>query len=175
MLNVRKATLDDAESFARIAEETFRSTFSAANSVEDMNLHCRRNFGKELQQREISDQNMVTLLCEDQKLLVGFAQLCWQENPSCLSEASLPGEIRRLYVIEDFHGRGVAQILMDASIDKFAKRGSDLAWLGVWESNPRAIAFYRKYNFAEVGEHEFYLGDDPQRDVIMSRLLKTGT
>jgi len=44
-------------------------------------------------------------------------------------------------------------------------------WLGVWEHNPRARAFYRKCGFIDVGEHVFQLGDDPQRDVLMARRL----
>ena len=49
------------------------------------------------------------------------------------------------------------------------QRGSTTAWLGVWEHNPRAIAFYRKWGFTPVGEHCFAVGDDPQRDVILER------
>lgn len=46
--------------------------------------------------------------------------------------------------------------------------GADCIWLGVWEHNPRAIAFYQKYKFKTVGEHIFQMGDDPQRDLIMA-------
>jgi len=49
--------------------------------------------------------------------------------------------------------------------------GSDVAWLGVWERNPKAIAFYRKFAFQEVGEHVFQLGNDAQRDLVMVRTL----
>jgi ribosomal protein S18 acetylase RimI-like enzyme len=52
------------------------------------------------------------------------------------------------------------------------RRRSDVAWLGVWERNARAIAFYRKFGFAEVGEHVFLLGKDPQRDVVMARPVR---
>ena len=58
---------------------------------------------------------------------------------------------------------------MNASIDRIRERGSDLVWLGVWERNPRAISFYRKNGFVEVGSHVFRLGNDPQRDIIMAR------
>lgn len=166
---IRKAVVEDAERLAQVAEETFRVTFSAENSTEDMNIHCQKNFGNELQQAEILDINMVTLLCETNDLVIGFAQLCWQEAPNCLSDAIHPAEIRRLYVVSDFHGKGVAQELMAACIEETANRGSETAWLGVWENNPRAISFYKKLNFSEVGEHKFKLGSDLQRDIIMSR------
>jgi ribosomal protein S18 acetylase RimI-like enzyme len=48
-------------------------------------------------------------------------------------------------------------------------RGSDAVWLGVWEHNPRAISFYRKFGFVEAGEQTFHPGRDPQRDIVMVR------
>jgi ribosomal protein S18 acetylase RimI-like enzyme len=80
-----------------------------------------------------------------------------------------PGEINRIYVAGEWHGKGVAQALMDACLGELRARGSDVAWLGVWEHNPKALAFYRKLGFVERGEHVFALGDDPQRDIVMSR------
>ena len=59
----------------------------------------------------------------------------------------------------------------DAVVDALLERGCDVVWLGVWERNPRAISFYRKVGFAEVGEHVFQLGSDPQRDVVMALTL----
>jgi ribosomal protein S18 acetylase RimI-like enzyme len=42
----------------------------------------------------------------------------------------------------------------------------------VWEHNPKAIAFYRKFGFETVGDHTFMLGLDRQRDIVMA--LKLG-
>ena len=56
---------------------------------------------------------------------------------------------------------------MSACLGKIMQTDTDVVWLGVWEKNPRAIAFYRKFNFKEVGEHVFALGKDMQRDIIM--------
>jgi diamine N-acetyltransferase len=61
---------------------------------------------------------------------------------------------------------------MRSSISALEERGCDVAWLGVWEKNPRAIAFYRKLGFSEVGEHAFQLGTDSHRDVIMALPLE---
>ena len=75
------------------------------------------------------------------------------------------------YVVADWHGRGVAKELMTAALEEMKVRGTDVVWLGVWEKNPRAIAFYQKLGFTEIGEHSFLLGNDLQRDVIMARDL----
>lgn len=170
MAAIREAGPGDARRLAAIAEETFRDTFAAVNTEENMEFHCRSHFGEAIQSREIADPNMVTLLCEQGGSLVGFAQLRWGQPPECVVGAA-PGEIQRLYVVRESHGQGIAHDLMNACLSEMASHASDVAWLGVWEHNPRAIAFYRKFGFREVGEHVFPLGSDLQRDVIMSRGL----
>jgi ribosomal protein S18 acetylase RimI-like enzyme len=171
---IRIATPSDAASLATLAEESFRETFSRMNTVEDMNLHCRTSYSEAIQSAEISDSNMVTLVCEDGGGLVAFAQVRWSKAPACVS-AKNPGEIRRLYAAKPWHGKGTAQDMMESCIKEMTKRESDVVWLGVWERNSRAISFYKKSGFTEVGSHIFPLGTDPQRDIIMVRPIPTGT
>jgi diamine N-acetyltransferase len=170
MPSIRYARPSDAARLAALAEETFRDTFGGVNAVEDMDLHCRTSYGEDIQSAEISDAGMATLLCEEGGDLAAFAQLRWAGAPGCVS-ANSPGEIQRLYVAKPWHGKGVAHDLMAACIREMEGRQSDVVWLGVWERNPRAIAFYRKFGFVEVGDHVFPLGTDPQRDVIMARAV----
>lgn len=60
----------------------------------------------------------------------------------------------------------------DASDDRgAATRGARSLWLGVWEHNPRAVAFYGKYGFRRVGQHTFVLGGDAQTDWLMECTL----
>jgi ribosomal protein S18 acetylase RimI-like enzyme len=82
-----------------------------------------------------------------------------------------PLELKRLYVARAWHGRGVAQALMNAALDAARARSAGTLWLGVWERNPRAVRFYEKYGFARVGEHTFVLGADAQTDWILARPL----
>ena len=86
--------------------------------------------------------------------------------------ARRPAELNRLYVAAAWHGKGVAQALLKDAMKSAKDAGADCLWLGVWEHNPRAIAFYRKCGFEDVGSHHFMLGTDRQRDVIMSLALK---
>jgi len=168
MPTIRKANRGDAEQLSLLAERTFRDTFGAMNTAEDMDLHCRTSYSEMIQVGEISNPNMVTLVSEEEGRLVGFAQLRWAGAPNCVLAKS-PGEIQRLYVVSDWHGKGIAQDLMNACIEELRGHGSDVVWLGVWERNPRAIAFYKKFEFVEVGDHVFPLGSDLQRDIVMAR------
>jgi ribosomal protein S18 acetylase RimI-like enzyme len=167
---IRKATRFDAAPLSRLAESTFRETFAAGNTAENMALHCRASYQEEIQAGEIADPMMVTLLADLEQELLGFAQLRWGSAPPCVA-GNAPGEILRIYVLSDWHGRGIAQALIAACLEELKARGSDVVWLGVWERNPRAIAFYRKIGFVERGEHVFPVGDDPQRDIVMARVI----
>lgn len=166
MPTIRKARSADAKGLSELAEATFKATFDAANTAEHMELHCRSSYGEQIRAAEIADPGMVTLVSEDKSRLIAYAQLRWGKVPDCVS-AKNPGEIQRLYVVEDWHGKGVAQELMKVCIDEIKQHGSDALWLGVWERNPRAISFYKKFGFVEVGDHIFPLGGDPQRDIVM--------
>lgn len=135
-----------------------------------MELHCRLSYSEAAQVREIASADMETLLAVEGHYMVGYAQLRWAGAPECVP-ARAPGEIRRLYVVQEWHGRGVAQALMRACLAAAEARGTDAVWLGVWERNPRAIAFYRKFGFSAMGEHVFTLGRDFQRDIVMVRTV----
>ena len=70
--------------------------------------------------------------------------------PECVI-AERPIELWRFYVARAGHGRGIAQELMRRVQEEVALRGATAVWLGVWERNPRAIAFYGKSGFRERG------------------------
>jgi GNAT superfamily N-acetyltransferase len=83
----------------------------------------------------------------------------------------VPVELWRFYVERGWHGRGVAAALMEQVKAEATKRGAQTLWLGVWERNDRARAFYAKCGFADAGEHIFLFGTDPQTDRVMTMTL----
>jgi ribosomal protein S18 acetylase RimI-like enzyme len=167
---IRPAKPGDAARLAQLAERTFRDAFSDANSAQDMELHCRSSYGESIQAAEIGDPARTTLVCEAGGELVGYGQLREGKNPECVVGRH-PIEIQRIYVDAAWHGKGIAQALMASLIEAASARGADVAWLGVWERNPRAIAFYAKSGFSPLGSHVFVVGTDPQTDLILGRSL----
>jgi ribosomal protein S18 acetylase RimI-like enzyme len=165
-VTIRSANVQDAAGLAKLAEYTFRDTFTTDNNSADMELHCASNFGVAIQRQEILNPNNIILLAEIDNQFVAFAHVRLQSPKSCIA-AQQPAELYRLYVEKAWHGRGVAHKLMPQVLATITQTGADAIWLGVWEDNPRAIAFYRKYGFSVVGEHTFQFGNDPQRDWVM--------
>ncbi|MEO8485510.1 MAG: GNAT family N-acetyltransferase [Betaproteobacteria bacterium] len=169
-ITIRLARAMDAPALAALAERTFRATFDPHNSDANMRLYCGRAYDAAIQAAEIADPRRVTIVADDGGALVGYAQLRQGDAPACVV-ADRPAEIQRIYVDARWHGRGVAQALMDAALGHARERRADRVWLGVWEHNARARRFYGKSGFAEVGDHAFVLGDEVQRDLVMVREL----
>lgn len=163
---IRRAEAADAEVLAELASRTFQEAFAADNNPEDMALHVAHSFGPAQQLAEITAPDIRTLLAVSDGQVVGFAQLRTGVPPACVTFADTV-ELWRIYVDRPWHGRGVAQRLMSAAITEAAAMGAGSVWLGVWERNPRAIAFYGKCGFVDVGTHTFLLGQDPQTDRVM--------
>ncbi len=166
-VTLRRAQLHDAAALAALAERTFRDTFAADNSDSDMDRYCRAHFGGALQRREIDDAGTLTLVAEAHYELVGYAQLHPLKRHLSVA-ARRPIELSRLYVQADWLGRGIGHRLLEAARAEARQRGCDVLWLGVWEHNLRAQAFYTQQGFEVVGEHPFLLGEDRQRDLVMS-------
>lgn len=171
-ISIRRAGPDDAEALAGLAARVFHATFAASNDPADMAEYLAGAFGPARQLAEIAAPGASTLLAVRDGP-IGFAQLRGGPPPGCVTTPD-PIEIWRFYLDPAWHGRGVARRLMDAALAEAAARGAGSAWLGVWEHNARAIAFYRKFGFVDVGSHDFRLGRDLQTDRIMALILPAG-
>lgn len=166
---IRAAVPADSAALAALGERTFRDTFAADNTPENIAAHLAATYSPARQAAELADPRRTTLVAATPAgELIGFVQLFAGEAPAAVTGPA-PVEILRLYVDRGYHGRGVAHRLMTAAVEAAAARGAGTLWLGVWERNPRAIAFYRKWGFEDVGSHEFLLGSDRQTDRLMVR------
>lgn len=166
---IRPADPADAAQLSELADKTFRGAFSSLNTEENMNLHCATAFSPEVQLAEISNPEILTLVAESRNRLVAFAQVHLRAATPASVSPSPAVEIHRIYVERSFHGAGLAGDLLAEVIKSAEHHGAAMVWLGVWEHNARAIRFYQRSGFVEVGDHVFVVGTDPQRDLLMVR------
>lgn len=167
---IRPARPDEAAALAELMERTFRDAFGAANTPDDLALHCREHYGPDIQAGELADPAFTTLVADLGGALGAYAQIQSGDPPAEVTGPD-PIQLARFYVDRAWHGRGIAQQLMAAVRRAASARGARTLWLGVWEHNPRGIAFYRKEGFQEVWMFDFFVGTDRQRDFIMARPL----
>lgn len=185
---LRQATLEDAETLAALGRRTFYQTFADFYSKATMERYLNDAFDLGRVQRELAcPQSRFWLLEEAGRsetgeagkeregvakgpVAVGYLKLNWGEAQTDLSEHN-GLEIERIYLLAEAQGRGLGKMLYDKAITEAREQARAFVWLGVWENNHPAIAFYRSRGFVEVGTHSFQMGDVVDRDLIMRRDL----
>lgn len=165
------ATDDDARLLSALAERLFTETFGAMNDRENLRLFVAGTYSPDLQLAELRDRDRAVWIAESRGEPVGYAMVRrGSESPAV--DARRSAELQRIYADRSWHGRGVGKALLDTCVDQSRAWHCDVLWLGVWERNPRGIAFYEKSGFRRVGEQRFLVGTDSQRDHVMALNLE---
>ncbi len=170
-IQIRKVNLNDIIPLQTIGRQTFFETFSEVNTEENMKEYLENGFSTEKLTTEISDPNSEFYFAEHNHNIIGYLKLNTGNAQTEIKDDHAL-EIERIYVLKDYHGKNVGQLLYDHAMQIAKQKNMDFVWLGVWEENPRAIRFYSKNGFVEFGKHLFRLGDDEQTDIMMKLQLK---
>ncbi|PVH24478.1 GNAT family N-acetyltransferase [Sphingobacterium corticibacter] len=170
-IEIEQVTLNHIEELQQIGRQTFHETFSAGNTEENMTNYLNEGFSIEKLTAELSDKYAEFYFAIVDKNVVGYLKLNFGQSQTELQDDKAL-EIERIYVLKEFHGKKVGQVLYEKAINIAKQKNADYVWLGVWEENPRAISFYKKNGFVEFDKHIFKLGDDKQTDIMMKLKLK---
>ena len=164
-ITIRRATLADAVKLSAISIQTFYDTFTGTCTEEDMDLFLKDYFHLKQVQLELSNENDFYYLAEQHGKVVGYLRWMEDYNNFPLMKQWKSLELKRIYVLKEFHGKGVAHQLMDFILQYASTNQYQVVWLGVWEHNLRAQKFYEKYSFVNSGHtHDFPIGSTPQTD-----------
>jgi ribosomal protein S18 acetylase RimI-like enzyme len=166
MVIIRRAIPQDAASLADFAFHAYAATFGEFTDPADLDDFLSETYGAAQQSVEIGNDDIRTLIAELEDKIIGYAQIRRSPTPDCVLGGA-PVELWRFYIDKPWQGEGTAHKLMDAAKEAAIAFGGRTFWLGVWENNSRAIAFYTKHGFEIVGEKEFCVGKDCQRDRVM--------
>ena len=162
---IRQCTSDDAGLIRSLGITTFRDTFAADNSRENMEDYLRNSFSPELIKSQLSDPESVFLLASVDGAPAAYMQLnTGKARTEQFGDTSM--EIERLYVLSDFKRQGLGTLLV--AFKRARNQRLSKVWLGVWEHNEPAQRFYQTMGFKRTGEHAFTLGEDIQTDWIMT-------
>ena len=163
---ISRGTLEDAAELAEFAARTFSEAFAEDNDPQDLQTHLDTTYGIEQQSAELADPNVTSILVRSGAALIAYAQVRRNPPPPCVTQDS-PVELHRFYVDREAQGTGLALTLMHEVRRAAREFGGHHIWLGVWEKNPRAIAFYKKAGFVDVGSKFYIVGQDKQVDRVL--------
>lgn len=169
-ISVRTCNRKDIETLVSLGIKTFRDTFDEYNSPENMIRYINDTFTRKIIEHEMKQPGTVFFLAFDDSRAAGYAKIRMSHTPPGLKSTSSL-EIERLYAHREYVGKRVGYMLMQTCLAYARKKDIKTLWLGVWEHNARAIAFYEKNGFVKFGQHTFMLGGDAQTDWLMKKDL----
>lgn len=164
-ITIRRINTDDVPVLARIARETFYDTFTGTCTEADMQEFLDQYFNEQKLGDEVSNPDNLYFFAEVDGTPAAYLQFMEDYNGFPQMKKWKALELKRIYVLKEFHGRGIAQQLMDFILGHAHENKYEVVWLGVWEHNLRAQKFYEKYGFVNSGyTHDFPIGNTPQTD-----------
>ncbi|WP_312336930.1 GNAT family N-acetyltransferase [Sphingobacterium sp.] len=170
-VDITKVKLTDIDLLQEIGKKTFVQTFSDTNTEDNMKAYLAEGFSREKLLSELCNEESEFYFATVENKVVGYLKV---NTGQAQTEQQCPQalEIERIYVLQEFHGRKVGQLLYEKALSLAQRKEAPFVWLGVWEKNLRAINFYQKNGFVAFDQHIFQLGDDKQTDVLMKKIVQ---
>ena len=165
-IEIKKASLLDLESIQKIGKQTFMETFAAVNTAKNIADYLEKSFNIQQLTFELNHPESQFYLAIFEQEVIGYLKINFgKAQTESINDKAL--EIHRIYVLKEFHGKKVGQLFINQVMKIVQNHPVEYIWLGVWEENHRAIAFYAKNGFTVFDKHIFTLGDDVQTDLLM--------
>lgn len=169
-MEIKKVSLNEIDQLQEVGRFTFYETFAISNTEENMRIYLENGFSNQKLTTQLNDDNIEFYFAILENKVIGYLKLNSGVTKSQFKEDNAI-EIERIYVLKEFHGKQIGQILCDKAIEIAKQKNCDYVWLGVWEENHRAIHFYRKNGFEEFDKRIFHLGKDEKTDFLMKLKL----
>ena len=169
-ITIQGVTVNDLAQLQKIGRKTFSETFSSGNTEENMNKYLVEGFSKEKLREELNNESSAFYFAVLDEKVIGYLKLNFGSSQTEIQD-SISLEIERIYVLQEYYGKKVGQVLYEKALQVAEDKKVNYGWLGVWEENPRAIRFYQKNGFVEFDKHIFVMGDEEQTDIMMKKTL----
>lgn len=167
---IRKLTLADLAALQTVSITTFRETFAKDNTQEDLANYLARNYNREVLSEELQNPDSTFYFLEKAGEVAGYLKVnVGAAQSEEIADNAL--EVERIYVLPNFKRQGIGRQLIELALRQAQEQQKTVVWLGVWEANHAAIAFYQKMGFVKTGSHSFFMGDDEQTDYILTKQL----
>ena len=171
-MTIRLATSSDIALLTELSISTLREAFGPPhNPAELVEEYIQSAISAEQLTAELADPRATFfLLTLTDGTAIGYAKLRRHAPPRRMATRKAV-EIQRIYLLQEHVGRGQGRRLMEHCLDWARSQGYAAVWLGVWERNVQARAFYEKMGFVPFGFHYFQFGSERQRDLWVWRSL----
>ncbi len=165
---IRKAKLSDVNNLAVLKQQVWISTYATEGLVDEFSNYVLSEYSASNVKMAIENTNSITLVAISNNGLVGCVEiLLLPQSPIKQVEPCI--EITTLYVLEKFQNKGIGKKLLNKAMKTIVNLKQNKMWLSVFYKNEKAIGFYQKQNFTQIGEKDFQLGKEKYKNYIMLR------
>ena len=168
---IEEVSLTDINDLQQISRQTFLETFGSQNNAKNMSEFLDEAYKIEKLEKEINNPNSTFFFLKVKNQIAGYLKV---NEKDAQTEKIVPNalEIERIYLKQSFQHQGLGLVLIKLAEEIAKKKNKNNMWLGVWEKNYQAQAFYKKDGFVRISQHTFVVGEDPQTDFILVKRLK---
>jgi diamine N-acetyltransferase len=159
---IRFANAADIHVLAALGTATCYEAYFELDPSADLADYCVRIYSPENVQAEYDDEDSTFLIAEVNDRAIGFAKLRENKPVKCV-EGEFAIELQRIYLLERVKRMGVGRALLNECKRIGRERGYRQIWLGVWEENRSAQAFYERIGMSKVGTTTF---NDGKNDFV---------
>ena len=169
-IHLQKITKNNVQDLQEVSIQTFTETFKDNNSEKSLNDYLNTAYELTKLEKELENPHSEFYFAYFNNELAGYLKININDAKSKkMGENAL--EVERIYIKKSFKRRAIGLHLIETAEQLAKKYQKNLMWLGVWEYNPKAIAFYETLGFKVIGAHSFFMGEEEQTDLIMSKQL----
>lgn len=167
-VSYRDSTVHDSAMVADLFARSFVETFGHLYRREDLDSFLS-GVTPQAFAEEIASPDFALRIAKSDGVPIGFAKLGPPSFPVETPPATL--ELRQIYVLKEWQGKGVAQQLYDWAEAEARARGAEYLQLSVYVDNHRAKRFYDRRGLVAAGRYDFMVGNHADEDIIMRKSL----
>ncbi|MDH7448197.1 GNAT family N-acetyltransferase [Aquimarina sp. 2201CG14-23] len=172
MIKIKIATKADIEVLALLGRLTWAE--SHGHYIEDKNdvlKYLNENFSIFKTKQNINDPKQLFYIIYADDLPVGYAKLVVNaSNQNITSQNSC--QLERIFILNDFIPLKIGQQLLTFVEEQVKKLQLDTVWLTVYIKNNRAIRFYERNEFKNVGELNFIVNGKDYENIVFSKKIQ---
>ncbi|WP_414054489.1 GNAT family N-acetyltransferase [Macrococcus equi] len=169
-ISIKPVTHNDLEALIHISKKTFDETFRPNNNDKVMDDYLATSFTHEKMLEQINNPHSEFYFVYYDNQIAGYLKINIKDAQT-EEMGSHAMEIERIYVDQSFQKLGIGKFLYNFALERAHFFKAQKIWLGVWEYNINALAFYKKMGCKHVDSHIFQMGDEAQTDLIMEKIV----
>jgi len=167
----RPAVAADALCLGVLSTQVFLDTYAPQGIRPAVAREALANHSVACYEALLADPDTTVLVAELEGHLVALSVVRNGLGPTGAADAAA-AKLDHLYVQEPFTGRGVGRDLLRQAEKAAAARGAEQLWLTAWVGNTRALQFYPRCGYDDLGETTYTIEGESYANRVFGKRVR---